>query len=291
MQQWRRVPTRLPMPPLGRAFGRAAGVDQPRKASQPLIHKELIKGLGARDSRIGAEVLSRVADAPGRDKGEALAARGLELFGISTLEIPIATGRVLMLLGTANPFGRRQDHTRVLTSSEGEVRARAHQEAVPYSGAMRVLVAEDEARLRSLVERALRESGYAVDSFADGASALFAAETDSFDLMILDIMMPGAVDSVEVCRRVRAADSDVPILLLTALDAPQHRVHGLDSGADDYLVKPFHLSELLARVRALLRRAPLAIAPVPEHGELRLVPAAHTVTQKGPAARVGDSLT
>lgn len=151
---------------------------------------------------------------------------------------------------------------------------------------MRILVAEDEARLRSLIERALRESGYAVDAFPDGESALFAAETDSFDLLILDIMMPGDLDGIEVCKRVRATTSGVPILILTALDGPQHRVRGLDSGADDYLVKPFHLGELLARVRALLRRAPLAAAPVLQVGGLRMDPAAHTVTRDGRALEV-----
>lgn len=135
--------------------------------------------------------------------------------------------------------------------------------------------------MRSLVERALRESGYAVDSFGDGESALFAAETDTFDLLILDIMLPGQIDGIEVCRRVRTADTGIPILLLTALDGPQHRVQGLDSGADDYLVKPFHLGELLARVRALLRRATIAVAPVLQVGDLSLDPAAHVVTRGG----------
>lgn len=146
---------------------------------------------------------------------------------------------------------------------------------------MRILVAEDEPRLRSLLERVLRESGYAVDAYADGDSALFAAETDSVDLLILDIMLPGSIDGIEVCRRVRENDTNVPILMLTALDAPRHRVGGLDSGADDYLTKPFHLPELLARVRALLRRAPVAVAPVLTVGALSLDPAARTVHRAG----------
>lgn len=146
---------------------------------------------------------------------------------------------------------------------------------------MRILIAEDDTRLRSLLERALRESGYAVDAYADGDAALFAAETDGADLLILDIMLPGSVNGVEICRRVRERDTGIPILLLTALDGPNHRVAGLDSGADDYLVKPFHLPELLARVRALLRRSPIAIAPVLEVGSLRLDPAAHTVSRAG----------
>lgn len=146
---------------------------------------------------------------------------------------------------------------------------------------MRILIAEDDARLRSLLERALRESGYLVDVYADGESALFAAETDTVDLLILDIMLPGTVDGVEVCRRVRKHDPAVPILMLTALDAPRHRVDGLDSGADDYLTKPFHLPELLARVRALLRRSPLAVSPVLSAAGITLDPAAHTVDRGG----------
>ncbi|GAA1778779.1 response regulator transcription factor [Leucobacter iarius] len=142
---------------------------------------------------------------------------------------------------------------------------------------MRILIAEDDARLRSVLERALRESGYVVDAHGDGPSALFAAETDGADLLILDIMLPGGIDGLEVCRRVRANDPGVPILLLTALDGTAHRVDGLDSGADDYLVKPFRLPELLARVRALLRRSALAVHPVLEVGELRLDPAARAV--------------
>ncbi|MBS1905061.1 MAG: response regulator transcription factor [Actinobacteria bacterium] len=146
---------------------------------------------------------------------------------------------------------------------------------------MRILVAEDDARLRSVVERALRESGYAVDACADGESALFALETDGADLLILDVRMPGGPDGIEVCRRVRAAGSSIPILLLTALDAPRHRVDGLDAGADDYLVKPFHLPELLARVRALLRRAPVTLPPVLVAGALELDPTSHTVRRAG----------
>ncbi|MFE6994967.1 response regulator transcription factor [Microbacterium sp. NPDC057659] len=144
---------------------------------------------------------------------------------------------------------------------------------------MRILIAEDDARLRSLLERALRESGYAVSSHADSDSALFEIETDASDLLVLDIMLPGSMDGVALCRRVRERDTATPILLLTALDAPAHRVAGLDSGADDYLTKPFHLSELLARVRALLRRAPLAVSPVLEVAGVSLDPASRTVTR------------
>ncbi|GAB6856170.1 response regulator transcription factor [Microbacterium xylanilyticum] len=146
---------------------------------------------------------------------------------------------------------------------------------------MRVLVAEDDARLRSVLERALRESGYAVDAHADGESALFAFETDGADLLILDIMLPGELDGIEICRRIRAAGGQVPILLLTALDAPRHRVRGLDVGADDYLVKPFHLPELLARTRALLRRSPVVVPPVLVVGALELDPTRRAVRRAG----------
>ena len=135
---------------------------------------------------------------------------------------------------------------------------------------MRILIAEDDPRLRSLLERALRENGYAVDAYADGASAWFAAGTESYDLLILDVMLPGGIDGIELCRRLRSTDAVIPILILTALDAPDYRVDGLDSGADDYLTKPFHLPELLARVGALLRRSPLAVAPVLRVGALTL---------------------
>ncbi|QUY60813.1 response regulator transcription factor [Gulosibacter molinativorax] len=148
---------------------------------------------------------------------------------------------------------------------------------------MRVLVAEDDERIRSLLERALRESGYSVDAHEDGESALFAAETETVDLLILDIMLPGAINGVEVCRRVRETNPSVPILLLTALSTPRHRVAGLDSGADDYLTKPFHLPELLARVRALLRRSPLAVTPVLSVAGIELDPATHTVARDGNA--------
>jgi len=146
---------------------------------------------------------------------------------------------------------------------------------------MRILIAEDDTRLRSLLERALREQGYVVTAFGDGAAALIAAETETFDLLVLDIMLPGPPDGVELCRRIRAGGAAVPILLLTALDAPHHRVQGLDAGADDYLTKPFHLPELLARIRALLRRAPLTVLPVLRIDGLELDPASRTVTRDG----------
>ena len=116
----------------------------------------------------------------------------------------------------------------------------------------RILVVDDDARLAASLKRALAYEGHSVDVAADGQSALVAARDHEPDLIVLDVMLPG-IDGIEVCRRLRAGSS-VPILMLTARDAVSDRVSGLDAGADDYLVKPFAHEELLARVRALLRR-------------------------------------
>lgn len=121
-------------------------------------------------------------------------------------------------------------------------------------GEMHVLLVEDEARLASAVRRVLEEEGHVVDWVADGADALTQALTEEYDIVVLDVMLPG-LDGCEVARRLRAKANTVPILMLTARDSVQDRVRGLDAGADDYLVKPFALAELLARIRALTRRA------------------------------------
>lgn len=118
---------------------------------------------------------------------------------------------------------------------------------------MRVLVVDDDVRLCSVIERGLTEEGYAVDVAHDGEEGQYFAEINDYDLVILDIMMP-KIDGVSVCRNLRGGRSNVPILMLTAKDAIPDRVAGLDSGADDYLVKPFAFDELVARVRALTRR-------------------------------------
>jgi two-component system response regulator MprA len=119
--------------------------------------------------------------------------------------------------------------------------------------APRILVIEDEERIRQFLKRGLTYEGYVVDGADDGKSGLEKARDNPPDLVLLDIMLPG-IDGLEVCRRLRAA-SAVPILMLTAKESIEDRVAGLDAGADDYLVKPFSFDELLARVRALLRRA------------------------------------
>jgi len=120
---------------------------------------------------------------------------------------------------------------------------------------MRILVVDDDRAVRESLRRSLAFNGYQVDLAVDGKGALEAVEQRRPDAMVLDVMMP-RVDGLEVCRRMRAAGDDLPILVLTARDAVSDRVAGLDAGADDYLPKPFALEELLARLRALLRRRP-----------------------------------
>lgn len=119
---------------------------------------------------------------------------------------------------------------------------------------MRVLLVEDDARIARFVAKGLREHSYAVDVAATGEDALYQASVNSYDLIILDVMIP-APDGFTVCRELRKSGQKVPILMLTARDAVEDRISGLDSGADDYLTKPFQFGELLARLRALLRRS------------------------------------
>jgi DNA-binding response OmpR family regulator len=118
---------------------------------------------------------------------------------------------------------------------------------------MRILVVEDARRLAGIIKRGLLEEGYAVDNAYDGEDGQYLAETTPYDVIILDVMLPKK-DGVAVCRELRAKMVNAPILMLTAKDSVEDKVTGLDSGADDYLVKPFAFSELLARLRALLRR-------------------------------------
>ncbi|MGO9458387.1 MAG: response regulator transcription factor [Acidimicrobiales bacterium] len=118
---------------------------------------------------------------------------------------------------------------------------------------MRILVVDDDPGVRSSLERALRLEGYEVEAAPDGTTALRSLAVSPPDAVVLDLGLPD-VDGLEVCRRLRSTGDDTPVLILTARDAVDDRVHGLDAGADDYLVKPFALAELLARLRALLRR-------------------------------------
>ena len=135
------------------------------------------------------------------------------------------------------------------------------------AAARRILVVDDDPMVATTVQRVLRPEGYVVDVALGGAEALEQARAHRPDLVILDLMMPG-IDGLEVCRQLRASGS-LPILMLTARSGTADRVRGLDTGADDYLVKPFAYAELLARVRALLRRAPAA-ATVLQFADLRV---------------------
>jgi two-component system OmpR family response regulator len=139
---------------------------------------------------------------------------------------------------------------------------------------MRVLVVEDERKLGELLRRGLGEEGYAADLADRGEEALWMAQAVPYDAIVLDVMLPGA-DGFEICRRMRGRGVWAPVLMLTARDAVDDRVNGLDAGADDYLTKPFAFEELLARLRALTRRAPVERPPVLQVGDLRLDPAAH----------------
>jgi DNA-binding response OmpR family regulator len=125
---------------------------------------------------------------------------------------------------------------------------------------MRILLVEDEPSAARFIAKGLREATYAVDVAADGHAAAERCQQNDYDAIVLDVMLPGR-DGLSVCRELRAAGSDVPVLMLTARDAVEARVQGLDAGADDYLTKPFDFRELLARVRALTRRERRPLSP------------------------------
>jgi len=145
---------------------------------------------------------------------------------------------------------------------------------------MRVLVVEDEVKLARLLKRGLEEEGYAVDIATDGSEAIWMGTENPYDAVLLDVMLPDA-DGFEVCRRLRDAGRWSPVLMLTARDAVEDRVAGLDAGADDYLTKPFSFAELLARLRALLRRGATERPAELRVGDLVLDPATHRVTRGG----------
>jgi two-component system OmpR family response regulator len=147
-------------------------------------------------------------------------------------------------------------------------------ESRAHNGSMRVLIVEDEAKLSRLLARGLREEGYIADIAERGEQALGMARAAQYDVVVLDVMLPG-LDGFAVCRRMRAAGVWSPVLMLTARDDVDDRVTGLDAGADDYLSKPFAFNELLARLRALTRRSPHERPAVLEVGDLRLDPASH----------------
>ena len=134
---------------------------------------------------------------------------------------------------------------------------------------MRVLVVEDEVKLAALIRKALQEQGVLADVAITGEDALWMAGSTPYDVLVLDVNLPG-IDGFETCRRLRQDGSLAPILMLTARDAVEDRITGLDTGADDYLVKPFDIGELFARVRALARRGPVRRGPVLTLGDLSL---------------------
>jgi two-component system, OmpR family, response regulator len=150
---------------------------------------------------------------------------------------------------------------------------------------MRLLVVEDEKRMADLLKKALQEEGYAVATAADGKTAVEMAQASQFELILLDIMLPG-MDGFQVARRLRREGNRVPILMLTARDATPDIVQGLDLGADDYLTKPFSFEVLLARIRALLRRGPASQSVKLRVGDLGLDPGSHEVTRGGQAVNL-----
>ena len=147
---------------------------------------------------------------------------------------------------------------------------------------MRILVVEDDPRLQALIARGLREESYAVDTVENGHEAITQAAVNSYDAIVLDVMLPG-LDGLQVVQRLRERRIHTPVLMLTARDTVADRIAGLDAGADDYLVKPFDFGELLARIRALLRR-PEAVQPMRvQVADLEIDMQAHTVHRSGVA--------
>ncbi|MDR3686804.1 MAG: response regulator transcription factor [Coriobacteriia bacterium] len=145
---------------------------------------------------------------------------------------------------------------------------------------MRILVVEDETKMARAIRRGLENEGYAAETVATGDDAVFWASEQEFDAIVLDVMLPG-MDGYAVCRTLRDASVWTPVLMLTARGAVEDRIAGLDAGADDYLVKPFAFGELLARLRALLRRGPAERTPEIVVGDIVVDPAAHSVTRAG----------
>ncbi len=146
---------------------------------------------------------------------------------------------------------------------------------------MKVLLVEDEHKVANALRQGLEQEGFAVDLVYDADSGLSSALNDTYDLIILDRMLPGSLDGLEICKQLRQNQDHTPILLLTAKDKVQDRVDGLNAGADDYLVKPFAFEELLARLRALLRRPHDTITNILEFGDLTLDVNNYVVTRAG----------
>ncbi|MEO8034585.1 MAG: response regulator transcription factor, partial [Acidobacteriota bacterium] len=142
---------------------------------------------------------------------------------------------------------------------------------------MRLLVVEDDVDVARFLRRGLTEAAYAADVVSDGESALEMSALNPYDAIVLDLMIPGP-DGLEVCRRIRDSGSHVPILILTARDSVDEKIAGLDAGADDYLAKPFEFGELLARLRALLRRGSVTLSPVIAAGDMQIDTRSHRVS-------------
>ncbi len=150
---------------------------------------------------------------------------------------------------------------------------------------MKILVVEDEERVAQFIQKGLREEGHAVDVSHDGEDGEFLAEVNDYDLIILDLMLPKK-NGITVCKELRANGVNTPVLMLTARDSVEDKVRGLDAGADDYLPKPFAFEELLARVRALLRRQSESRTPTLKVGDLELDPISRRVTRAGKPIRL-----
>lgn len=145
---------------------------------------------------------------------------------------------------------------------------------------MRILLVEDERRLSNVVKKGLTEEGFAVDTAYDGEEGQYLAEVEDYDLIVLDVMLP-KVDGITVCRNLRGKKIKVPILMLTAKASVEDKVAGLDSGADDYLTKPFAFLELRSRIHALIRRSQQEAAPILRVADLELDPIKHKVIRGG----------
>jgi heavy metal response regulator len=150
---------------------------------------------------------------------------------------------------------------------------------------MKILVVEDEERVAHFIQKGLKEEGHAVDISHDGEDGGFLAEVNDYDLILLDVMLPKK-NGITVCREIRDRGVTTPVLMLTARDSVEDRVRGLDAGADDYLVKPFAFEELLARVRALLRRQSDSKTPTLQLADLELDPITRMVTRGGKPIRL-----
>ncbi|MDQ6954179.1 MAG: response regulator transcription factor [Mariprofundaceae bacterium] len=150
---------------------------------------------------------------------------------------------------------------------------------------MKILVVEDEERVAQFIQKGLKEEGHAVDVSHDGEDGGFLAEVNDYDLILLDVMLPKK-NGISVCREIRDRGVATPVLMLTARDSVEDRVRGLDAGADDYLVKPFAFEELLARVRALLRRRSDSKTPTLKLADLELDPITRMVTRQDKAIRL-----